>query len=75
MQILQQLRGPSGSGRYALNRLDVRTREEQVIDAWGQDDTANTGINMFLEAVDRHHVPTPRGVVHVQFYRMQVWEQ
>ena len=55
MHILQQLSGRSGI--YTLNGLDIRTREEQGIGACGQDDTANTGINMFLEAIE-HHVLT-----------------
>ena len=59
---------------YTVDRLDVWTREEQRICGWSQDDMTNTGINMFLEAID-NHVPTSRRVVHVQLYRMQVWEQ
>ena len=48
IQILQHI----GSGRYTLNRLDVRTREEQRIGVWGQDDTANTGIDIFAKPLD-----------------------
>jgi len=59
---------------YTVDRLDVWTREEQRICGWSQDDMTNTGINMFLEAID-NHVPTSRRVVHIQLYRMQVWEQ
>ena len=60
---------------YTVDRLDVWTREEQRICGWSQDDMTNTGINMFLEAIDNHVPTSSRRVMHIQLYRMQVWEQ
>ena len=80
MQMLQQVSGHNVGlvVGYTPNRLDVRTRQEQRVGTWSQDDMVNTGINMLREAIGGDCgdcVPTFRRVVAHQLYGVQVWEK